>query len=207
MPNHQNISPQDGVIDLNMAEAVRADPRLGSEIRALRKIRKLTLDQLAGACDLSTGFLSQIERGQNRPSVTALYRLSRTLGVSISWFFFPDGGDNGPAERNVVRETQRRAITYDNGIRDELLTPNLAGKLELLRCSFPPGTGIDSSYSHEGEEAGLVLEGELELWVGEDHHHLRAGDSFSFQSALPHRYRNPGTKPALVIWAITPPSF
>lgn len=49
--------------------------------------------------------------------------------------------------------------------------------------------------------------GVLELWVGEAHHRLEAGDSFAFDSATPHRYRNPSETETIVIWALTPPSF
>ncbi len=211
MPNHHTPRMPDTAIDLEMVEAVRADPRLGQEVHSLRKIRRLTLEQLAEKTGLSVGFISQIERGQNRPSVGALYKISRALGVSVGWFFFPVADDT-PAgreapEEHVVRAGLRRSIDFANGIVDELLVPNLAGPLELLKCVFAPGSGIQTSYAHEGDEAGIVLEGELELWVDDTYYHLKSGDSFSFKSSSPHRYRNPSRRKTVVIWAITPPSF
>ena len=137
----------------------------------------------------------------------------------MSWFFpgpeapdseasDPDSPDQNTADRSIiVRRAERRAIAYDDGIRDELLTPGLGGKLELLSCRFAPGSGVDTVYAHEGEEAGLVLSGVLDLWVGDAHHRLEAGDSFAFDSATPHRYRNPSETETIVIWALTPPSF
>ncbi|BBU44885.1 hypothetical protein PPTS312_28000 [Pseudomonas putida] len=71
----------------------------------------------------------------------------------------------------------------------------------------PPGTYSQQSYSHEGEEAGYLLSGSFELWVGERHFQLGEGDSFSFSSQEPHRYGNPGEVDAVVIWVITPPTF
>jgi mannose-6-phosphate isomerase-like protein (cupin superfamily) len=53
----------------------------------------------------------------------------------------------------------------------------------------------------------VVIRGRLELWVDGKSFLLEAGDSFGFPSSLPHRYRNPGTEEAEVIWAITPPSY
>jgi transcriptional regulator with XRE-family HTH domain len=207
MPHHHEPIATSASVDLNQVEQIRSDPRLGEEIKSLRKIRKMTLSKLAEASGLSTGFLSQIERNQNRPSVTALHRLARALGVSVSWFFFPGSGEGGSTDREIVRADQRRAITYESGLRDELLTPNLSGALEMLRCTFPPGTGIDASYSHNGEEAGIVLSGTLDLWIEERLHYLKAGDSFAFDSRKPHRYRNPGAQETVVIWVITPPGF
>ena len=93
-------------------------------------------------------------------------------------------------------------------IADELLSPTLAGALELLSCRLPPGpTSGEHPYTHQGEEAGLVLRGQLELWVDGKTFRLNVGDSFGFPSSLPHRYRNPGNEEAEIIWAITPPSF
>ena len=78
----------------------------------------------------------------------------------------------------------------------------------LLLCQLEPGaeSGPDF-YTHDGEEAGVVMEGALELWVGEHHYRLNEGDSFGFASTTPHRYRNPGTVRTTIIWALTPPSF
>lgn len=207
MPNHHRRTHSDAPVEMDIIEAVRLDRRLGPEISALRKIRNLTLEQLAELTGLSVGFISQIENGKNRPSVTAMYKLSRALDVSINWFFFPTDGDQPASEPHVVRSGLRRGIDFQDGIRDELLTPNLSGRLELLSCTFAPASGVDIAYTHDGEEAGMVVEGEFELWVGDKHYHLRAGDSFAFQSSSPHRYRNPGNRQTKVIWAITPPSF
>ena len=53
----------------------------------------------------------------------------------------------------------------------------------------------------------LVLEGELELWLGTDRHHLDVGDSATFDCRTPHRWRNPSTEPSRVLWIITPASY
>src|SRR5438552_5124773 len=114
-------------------------PRLvGGEIRNLRKARGLTLTALAEASGLSIGYLSLLERDRATPSIKALYAVSRALGVTISWFF--QASDVPEAERDlVVRRARRRRLDYSPGIVDELLSPNLAGALELLSCRFAPG--------------------------------------------------------------------
>jgi uncharacterized cupin superfamily protein len=81
-------------------------------------------------------------------------------------------------------------------------------RLGLLYSTFGPGaTSGDFACSHEGEEAGLVTEGEPELWIEGTSTRLGAGDSFSLPSHRAHRCRNPGTVRAVVIWAMTPPSY
>jgi transcriptional regulator with XRE-family HTH domain len=181
--------------------------RIGNDIRGLRKARSLTLTDLAQASGLSVGYLSLLERDRATPSIKALHGVSRALGVTISWFF--QAGDVPEEERDlVVRRNRRRRLDYQAGVVDELLSPNLLGALELLSCRFPPGASSGGEpYTHTGEEAGVVLRGQLELWVDGKTVLLEAGDSFGFQSSLPHHYRNPGTDEAEVIWAVTPPSY
>ena len=181
---------------------------LGREIRDLRKAKSMTLADLSEACGYSVGFISQLERNVSRPSIKCLHDISRALGVSISWFF----GDAAPAlveERDVVvRKGRRRRIEFDTGITDELLSPNLAGEMELLLSIFAPGASSgEESYKHRGEEGGLVLSGSLELWVDGRHFILNAGDSFAFPSTSRHRYRNSSDQETRVLWAITPPTY
>jgi transcriptional regulator with XRE-family HTH domain len=191
------------VIDL-----VNLDGRIGHDVKGLRKARSMTLSALASASGLSQGYLSQIERGLASPSVKALYSISRALGVTISWFFPAAGDDHEILRDFVVRADQRRILQFASGITDELLSPNLDRQIELICCKFPPGAySGDSSYSHTGEEAGVVLSGELELWVNEKHVVLGPGDSFAFASDIPHRYGNAGDRETVVIWVITPPSY
>lgn len=187
---------------------LRADTGVGPEIRDLRKARQMTIPDLATATGYSTGFLSQVERGKSSPSVDALHKIATALGVSISWFFRNEAADD-PVEREyIVRARGRRSLGFKAGITDELLSPHLRGELELLLSRFPPGTSSgDAPYTHRGEEAGVVMQGRMELFIGDKRFVLETGDSFGFPSNLPHRYANVGDIEAVVIWAITPPTY
>lgn len=193
------------------AEATRsADPMewVGREIKGLRKAKNLSLQQMAARCGKSIGFLSQVERGLSTPSISDLHQIAEALGVQISWFF-PQGGAVEPSDGGVVvRKARRRRLAFASGISDFLLSPSLEGPLELLCSTMEPGSdsGTDT-YEHVGHEAGVVLKGTLELWIGEQHFLLEEGDSFSFASSTPHRYRNPGDTQTELIWAVTPPSY
>ncbi len=199
---------QDMLRSASGVEHVEPDSFVGQEVRDLRKAKGMTIPDLAQEVGLSTGFISQMERGLSSPSVDALKRVARALGVSISWFFRNEEAVNETERAFVVRAEQRRALKFEAGVRDELLSPNLRGQLELLHCRFPPGSSSGpETYTHRGEEAGVVLEGELELQIGDDVFLLMAGDSFGFPSTTPHRYANTGTVETVVIWAITPPSY
>lgn len=180
---------------------------VGGQIRELRKIKKLTLAQLAQAAGISVGYLSQIERNQSKLPIGVLKRLSDVLGVHMNWFF--NGNMQAtPDERDVVvRKANRRRLTFTGlGIVEELLSPNLAGPLELLLSTIEPGAD-SGEYSHDGNEAGILISGRLELWVDGKLFQLEEGDSFSFSSTSQHRCANPGTIPARVVWVITPPHY
>lgn len=194
------------------AETIEADRApdelmIGEQIRELRRIKGLTLQQVAVGIGVSTGYLSQIERNLSKLPIGTLKRIADLLGVHMNWFFQP--GVLGPPEERdvVVRASRRRKMSFTGtGITEELLSPNLNGPLEMLLSTIEPGSDSDF-YHHDGVEAGYVLAGVLDLWIGERTFRLDAGDSFSFKSTLPHRCANPGAVTTRVVWVITPPHY
>lgn len=185
---------------------------LGEDLRALRRAQGWTLKQLAEASGRSVSFLSKVERGLARPSITALQEVAEALGVPVGWFFETDGPVPAEERAYIVRADRRRRLTYSGisgtgymGFEDHLLSASLDSQLALGISTYQPGgsTG-DDLYTHDGEEAGLVLKGEIELTLGERVFLLHAGDSFSFSADVPHRYRNPGASVAQIVWANTP---
>lgn len=180
---------------------------VGEQVRELRRIKRLTLQDLADAVGISVGYLSEIERNRSTLRVGTLRRICDVLGMHISWFF--QSQPSGPAaERNlIVRANQRRRMRFPGlGVNEELLSPNLSGPLELLMSTIEPGADT-GEYRHDGSEAGVVIAGTMELWVDGARFLLKTGDSFSFDSTHPHRCRNPGDTPTKVVWVITPPHF
>jgi len=189
--------------------------RLGEDLRSVRKAQGFTLQDLADASGKSVSFLSKIERGRARPSVTALQEIAAALGFPVGWFFENDGPVPADERPYVVRANRRRRLSYAGvsgtdymGFQDHLLSASLDGNLALGISHYEPGglTG-DDLYTHIGEEAGLVLEGEIELTLGDKTFILKTGDSFSFSADIPHRYRNPGKTRAAIVWANTPVSL
>lgn len=180
---------------------------IGGQIRELRKVKGRTLQQVADAAGISVGYLSQIERNQSQLPIGVLKKICDALDVHINWFFQPSA-EMPPEERDIiVRAQNRRRLTFTGlGIQEELLSPNLGGPLELLLSTIEPGADSDY-YSHDGAEAGLVMSGQLDLWIGENFFQLHAGDSFSFRSTETHRCANSGSEPAKVVWVITPPHY
>ncbi len=184
-----------------------SDGLVGIKLRQLRKRRGMSLQAVATATGISIGHLSQLERDLASPSIKMLHDLSRTLGVSISWFF-GSGDSDGAEVQFIVRAGDRERIRFSDGIDDFKLNSGAVKRLGLLWSTFEPGASSGAeSYTHEGEEAGVVLSGELELWIDGRLIVLREGDSFSFPSNRPHRYRNPGPQASVVVWAMSPPTY
>ena len=194
----------------------------GVSIRQARKEKKLTLAELAASAQISPSFLSQIERNQANPSVTTLYAIAHVLEVSVASLFEPTVASSPSAavaqrpttERKgqnaqVVRAGRRKTLIYPgSGIRNELLSPDLQRDLQLMWIVMPPGTDTgEMPFVHEGEECGIVLEGQLETWIGDECYILGPGDSIYHKSTLPHRSRNIGDCDVVMVVSTTPPSF
>lgn len=185
----------------NTARQAKGSP-IGERLRKLRLRRGDSLARVAKAADVSVGFLSAIERGHMSASVSTLRRLARFYRVNILSLFDPSQSNPGR-----VRPTERKILEAGRGVRMELLSwGNTVMEPHLFRIA--PSAGSGESYSHEGEEFLFVLQGCLEIELeGSERHRLEKGDSFYFESSTQHRWSNPGSKEAHVIWVNTPPTF
>ena len=176
---------------------------LGIQLRQRRRIKDLTLTELAQQSGLSVGLLSQIERGLSSPSLKSMTQICTALGVPLSWLF-DSGPTQNPAEKGLVvrRGSRRRLDLGTYGVTKELLSPDLGGEMQIYLVSIRPGgQSGPETYTHRGEEGGLVLTGTLELTVDGRIVLLYEGDSFRFSSSLAHRFTNPGATQANVVWA------
>jgi len=174
---------------------------IGTHLRQLRAKRRLSLAQVARAVGISVGFLSALERSQMSGSVGTLRKLARFYKTSILDFF-----DTQEARSLQVRPRERKVLDAGPGVRMELLAwGNTVMEPHLFRVA--PGSGSGDSYTHEGEEFLYVLRGELQIAVNEDEYRLKPGDSFYFESATPHHWKNPGRAETWVLWVNTPPTF
>ena len=174
---------------------------MGARLRQLRLSRHLPLTEVANAVGISVGFLSAVERSHMSASVGTLRKLAKYYKLNILDFF-------DPAQSNPyrVRPQERKRLHAGPGVEMELLAwGNTVMEPHLF--SIAPGAGSGESYSHEGEEFLFVLRGALEISLQGQTHQLRAGDSFYFESATPHTWRNFGKTETVILWVNTPPTF
>jgi len=182
---------------------------VGEQIRDLRKAKGMTITELAIAIDRSVGYVSQVERNISPVPIDRIKEFAEALGVQITWFF--QGGTTGPEDERdfIVRRGDRRKLTFTgSGVTEELLSPNLGGGFEMIMTTYAPlaKTG-DANYTRPCEEAAYVIEGRLEIWIGERHFMLETGDSITFDGNDPHSSANPDNTPAIVMWVMSPPTY
>jgi transcriptional regulator with XRE-family HTH domain len=224
----------DGVGKRSTPAKAEANPTdgIGERVAEQRRARGMKVSELARLVGVSPSLISQIERGQSRPSVSTLFALAEALQVPIDAFFsrenvgsagdpgepvqvrdeFRDEGPQTPDEvpepppgerRYLVRRDARSAIDIEGGVRWELLTPTTLDNVEFMELVYAPGAqSHETLYRHPGSEMVLVTSGQLDIYVGFDHFRLQAGDSIHFPSSRPHRYVNATREEARAITVI-----
>jgi transcriptional regulator with XRE-family HTH domain len=183
---------------------------LGRTIRRLRRERGLSLRDLGRLTGFSFSFLSLVERGRSSISLTSLHTLAGALGVEMGVFFPAAEARPGPAAAvHVSRQTGDARLPIRGAHTYRLLgAAAFERALEPLRVTIAPGEADPrDDYAHEGEEFAYVLSGTLVFSVDGVEHRLEAGDSIHYQSTVPHLVRNKGTRPAEVLWVLTPRLF
>lgn len=184
---------------------------IGGRLRHARKIKGLSMKQLSKIANCSESFISKLERDKVQPSLTLLHRLVAALDINVSNLF--DTNHLGEEPAFIMRSGNRPHIQMNarpssKGLSLEQIIP--LGPKSLLQANIhiiAPQGGGHEAISHTGEEMGFVLEGIIDLQVADRTYRLTSGDSFLFQSELPHAYNNPGDTPARVLWVNTPPTF
>lgn len=177
-----------------MSETELLQLGLGEKVLRLRERRALERDETARRSGLSRERLAAIETGDEVPAIGELVQLARTLDVSLGHFF----QRSIPARRvEVVRAADRWTVQPQTELartlnyRYESLSYNLTDKLmSPFLVEIPPDDAEDVPPSqHEGEEFLFVLQGQLEVRIGDELHRLSPGDSIYFDSSLEHWLR------------------
>ncbi len=185
---------------------------VGTRLRELRQSASLTQRQLAEASGVPHGQISMIETNRSNPSVASLRRILGGLNVTMSEFFEPDT----PATQAVffkpheLRDLTTRLYSTLDGPRGRMTLQQVgdakAHNLQILYERYEPGADTgEQMLEHVSHEGGVVIAGEIEVTVGDHCAVLKAGDSYLFDSTLPHRFRNTGDREAVVVSACTPP--
>ncbi|KAA3654778.1 MAG: XRE family transcriptional regulator [Chloroflexi bacterium] len=178
--------------------------KIGAKIKEQRNKMGLSLRDLAGKVDLTASFLSQIERDQASPSIDSLRKISQALNVPVFYFLLEQEGPSA-----VVRKDQRRQLTLpDANITYQLLTPNVERKMGVILAELNPHDGeVPLVHYQHTEECIFVIEGKLDITLGNKVHHLEEGDTVYFDGPMLQRLQAQGNKMVKYLSIMTPPIF
>ena len=187
---------------------------IGGRLRAIREGRGMSQRDLAGRAGLTSAAISMIEQNKSSPSVASLKSLLDAIQMTMSEFFAEVEEATTPKyfyTRDEFIEISPQEIGLGGAAaRVSLRQIGDASRhtLQVLHETYPPGADTGPELlSHDGEEAGVVIEGIIEISVADQIRVLNPGDGYLFDSRLPHRFRNIGETPCVIVSACTPPSF
>lgn len=180
------------------------DVDIGTRLKALREARGLSQRELARRVSVPNSTISLIESNSTNPSVGALKRILDGLPIGLSEFFAwePEARRRAFFAAEDLVEIGKGRISYRR------VGEGPGSSLMMLKECYQPGADTGRvPLVHQGEEAGIVLSGRLEVTVDDERRVLGPGDAYAFESNRPHRFRAVGPEPCHVVSCCTPPSF
>lgn len=175
---------------------------LGTKIKRLRLQNNLTQEELADRCELTKGYISQLENELTSPSITTLEDILNALGTTFADFFKDE-----KEEKVVFTEAEFIEKVADTH-KIEWLVPNAQkNEMEPISVTVEPHTTLEEDVPHEGEEFGYVISGRVWLHIGQAAYCVKKGEVFYFTSDKPHRLENRTNEKAVVLWVASPPTF
>lgn len=163
---------------------------IGNKIKDLRTNKKMTLKELSESTNLSTGFLSQLERGLTSIATDSLSNIAKVLDVDISYFFNKSKNN----KKLILRSYEKEVFQIENSkfIHYHLTTDSSDKEMFARLIEILPSNTTESlnQYKHEGEEFVYVLEGTLTLFIDNDQYDLYPGDSAHYKSNTVHNWAN-----------------
>ena len=178
--------------------------QIGNKIKRMRIERGLTQEELANRCELSKGFISQVENDLTSPSIATLIDILEILGTNLKEFFSDDKDEKITYTYEDMFETENSDLKY----KLMWLVPNAQkNEMEPIMITIEAGGKYLEEEPHEGEEFGYVIHGKITLMNGDEEYEVKKGETFYLKGNLPHYIVNKHDTLAKVIWVSTPPIF
>ncbi len=183
---------------------MRGIMKIGAKIKELRVQKSLTQEELADRCELSKGFISQLERDLTSPSIATLVDILQCLGTNLEEFF-----SNTASEQVVFAKTDYfEKVDGELKNKIEWIIPNAQkNMMEPILLTLEPDGATYPDNPHEGEEFGYVLNGAVNIHIGSKIYKAKKGESFYFIPNKKHFISTQGKTGATILWVSTPPSF
>ncbi|UVI30210.1 helix-turn-helix domain-containing protein [Paenibacillus spongiae] len=170
---------------------------IGSNIRAIRKRKNITIAQICEETGLSQGFLSQVETNKTSPSIATLENIATALEVPLAYLLLKK------EERMAIVRKEDRKITTSGAEKLKVEHLSSTKNVKTVLVEFPPGSSTgEAPHAHEGEEVHVVIKGRIFAEQGEDSAEFGEGDSFSWNACTPHFVKNIGEELAIVLISV-----
>ncbi|WP_415872053.1 helix-turn-helix domain-containing protein [Acinetobacter pittii] len=179
--------------------------RIAQQVREIRLARGYTLDVLASRCQVSRSAISLIERGEASPTAVVLAKLANGLGVPLTQLF--DSPPNTQSPQPMVRRTQQAEWKDpETGyIRRQVSPPNWKSPFQIIEIEFPAQSRVTYETSANTKvvlQQIWVIEGQIDIQLGENFYALQEGDCLAMQLDQPIIYSNPSSKAARYILVV-----
>lgn len=175
---------------------------LGKKIKDKRTLLSLTQEELANRCDLTKGYISQLENNKVSPSIETLEMILEVLGIPLSDFFKDD-----EPEQIIFDDDSKITKQFDGYQQTWLVETAQIHKMEPIMVNLEPGSETFHDFPHEGEEFGYVLDGEVSIILDEKEYLCKKNESFYFASSKTHYLKNNSNDKTIIIWVSCPPNF
>ena len=178
--------------------------KIGDKIKQLRIQMNLTQEELANRSELSKGFISQVERDLNSPSISTLVDILECLGTNLKDFFNEDSTEKVifGEEDIFIQENEELGNTIN------WIIPNAQkNQMEPIIIKLMPGGKSNVHNAHDGEVFGYVLSGSINLCIGNKSFKAVSGESFYYKANASHYVQNIDKRESVVLWISTPPNF
>ena len=175
---------------------------IGIKIKEMRLKKQLTQEELADRCELTKGYISQIENDLTSPSIATLKDILQALGSSLSDFFSEDEEEQIVFGKNdyFAKESEGSVITW-------LVPTSQKNAMEPIMLTLEKGAATQKDLPHDGEEFGYVLRGKIKLVVGKREYAADEGESFYYRANKAHYVVNAADGQSVVLWLSCPPNF
>jgi len=186
---------------------MKANIDIGPKIKEIRLKKRLRLKDVAKATGLSVSLISKVENNNTSPSLSTLIKLSNFLGMDAGYVLGESQNRKNRKSSVVCHKEERKAWTSDDyKIHFQLLNPSLRSKrFEVVQARIERFEVPTERYTHEGDEFGMVLKGEIKVELGEEVHVLKEGDTIYFRSTVPHAIYGVDPEGSEVLWVNSPP--
>lgn len=175
---------------------------IGEKLKLYRQRCGLTQEELGDRCELTKGYISQLENEVTSPSITTLSDILDALGTTLSEFFKDE------EEEKVVFGVDDYFVKSEDDQSITWLVPNSQkNEMEPILVTIEPKAVTTMDMPHEGEEFGYVLDGVVTLHYGKSVTKVKKGETFYYISNKPHYLENRGSTRARVVWVASPPNF